>query len=113
MSSANVGVNVQFKHRDCREIDVMIGCLVRGALRTKVPLLPDDVLERLSVIRRPPQNILLGTFSVGLFKMHPNPSQGLWMVEEKTDRLFSGPCSPPPRSSIGQQGMLNGMRGIL
>jgi len=83
---------------------MMIGYLVRCALRTKkISLLPDNFMEG--------QDVLLRTFGDGLFEIHPDPSQALRMVEEQPDCLLSGPCRLPPRSSIGQQRMLNRVNG--
>jgi len=113
ISPTYVRNDVQFEYRDCRELNMMIFRLACCPLGTEVPLLSHDFPEGLPAIRRPTQDVLLRAFSSGLQEIHPDPPQPLRMVEEKPDRLLSGPCGTPSRSPTWQQGGLNGMSGVL
>src|SRR4029077_13819577 len=113
ISPTYVRDDVQFEHPDCRELNMVIFRFARCPLGAEIPLLPHDFPEGLPAIRRPTQDVLLRAFSSGLQEIHPDPPQSLRMVEEKPDRLLSGPCGTPPRSPTWQQRGLNAMSGVL
>src|SRR5262245_9248044 len=98
ISPTYVRNDVQFEHRDCRELNMMIFRLARCSMGTEIPLLPHDFPEGLPAIRRPPQDVLLREFSSSIKEIHPDAPQPLLIVEEKPDRLLSRLGGAPPRS---------------
>jgi hypothetical protein len=87
----------------------LAGC----ALGTEAPLLPHDFSEGLPTIRRPTQDVFLRALSAGLHEGQTYSLKPLRIVEQKPDRLPSGPCGTPPRGPNGKQRGLNWMSGVL
>src|SRR5512138_117524 len=72
-------------------------------LRAEVPLLPHDLAERLSPVRRPTQDVLLRALSDRLEEMQPDPAEPLRMRKEEPNCLLAWHCGAPARAITGQQ----------
>jgi hypothetical protein len=48
----------------------------------EIPLLPHNFSKRVSAIRRPSQDKLLGTLYLGFLENERDASEALWLIEE-------------------------------
>ena len=80
MSPTGVRDDAQLKHRDRRELDVMVFRLGGCAFGTEVPLLPHDFPERLPAIRRPTQDVFLRAPGAGF---HESSARSAGAVAER------------------------------
>ena len=81
----------------------MIFNFAGGPVGTKVPLLPHDFMEGLTITVRPPQRVFLRC-SIRFHEIEPNPCQLLRRPKVKPDRLWARPACAPSRTWLGQQG---------
>jgi hypothetical protein len=85
--------------------------LDRSSARAEVPLLPNDVAERLTAIRRPAHDVFLRPLDVGLRETEPDAFDGLRIREEQPNRLLSRRLGLP--SATLNQGGLDRMRRVV
>ena len=79
----------------------------------EVPSLSHDLMERLTGVWRPTQNVLLGSLGDVLLEIQADPAEPLRMRKEKSDRLLAWDSGAPARTFTGQQCRLDGMHGVF
>jgi hypothetical protein len=99
-SSTDVRDYDQFKNGDTRKFNSIFFDLASRVRWAEIPLLAHNFSKRVSAIRRPPQDKLLGTRCRGFFENEGDASELLRLIEEQPDRLSSGTsCTPTLRFS--------------
>jgi len=88
-SSTDVRRDDQFENSDIRELNAIfldLACRVGWA---EIPLLAHNFSKRVSAIRRPSQDKLLGTRCLGFLENERDATEPLRVIEEQPDRLSS------------------------
>ena len=104
-----VGQNLQFKYRHVGEFDGVVLSLPYCPGWAEIPLLANDFSKRMSVIRRPSQDKLLGALDFGLLENQPDTFQLLRVVEQESNDLGSGLSRAPAASLAELQRTLDGI----
>src|ERR1700686_1105690 len=93
-----VGLNSQLQDADVIQIDLIFLDLGRRAMRTKSPLLANDLCERPACLRRPSKREFLSSFHFTFRKLKLNPAKRCRLVEDDAHDLLplvgSSPAGP-------------------
>ena len=98
ISPTYIRSDAQLQHSNHREIDVIVFRLLACPLRAEVPLLPHDLPEGLTAVRRPAQGELLGARRSAPNKTQPDPPKSLGLGEKKPKSLFPARSRLPSRA---------------